>query len=204
MGGALSIFLVCWNISLAQASLHDYRVGFLMGFGGAGINTIREVDTTSVTVHRSEGPLIAAIFIDWLIYDSITLAIEDVQGFRLGPFSSGVSFYGLVCRWYFLGQAPSTPLPQQGESLLFVKRYSPYLGYTLGAAFANISRESDQVPSVTGSGVYYGLKAGFDYPLKPGRGLRAEIGYSTTFQSATAYPIIISEFLLGVGLYFNL
>jgi hypothetical protein len=80
----------------------------------------------------------------------------------------------------------------------------PFFGYSMGFAFANITRSGDQVASITDSGAYYGIRAGFDYPLAYGRAWRGEVSYNTTFSSGSNPPVILSEFAITAGFLFHL
>ncbi len=186
----------------AQAS--DWRLGASIGYGGAGLSSTANVDGTLTSVSRSEGPGMASVFVDELLTDYLDFSLEHIRGFRLGPFSSGVSFTGMAFRWYFWGPAPNGNPDTKTETTLFVRRYTPFVGLATGVALADISRTNDLVPRVTGSGAYIGIRLGADYPIRPGFGIRPQITTSTTFFSSVSPPTKLSEFALECGFYIYL
>ena len=90
----------------------------------------------------------------------------------------------------------------EGEKpLLLIRRFTPYVGGAVGAAMATIKRDNDLVPSIEGSGVYFGIRLGADYPLAPGIGIRPEFLYSTTIFQSPTLSSSLSEYSLGCGLF---
>ncbi len=197
------LFFISTFFCIHSAHASDWRVGALMGYGGTGISGTHTVNNVPVVVQRSEGPGVLTITVDTLISESTLISIEHSRGFRLGPFSSGVSFTGLGARWY-RGPAPSMSKPEGDTTMLFVKKYSFFAGVATGLAQGTIVRQNDQVDSVQGSGVYIGTKFGFDLPQTPSRLLRTELVYNTTFFSATTPPTTVSEFSLQFGMVWAL
>lgn len=179
-----------------------FLVGGALGFGGAGIKQTQVVDGKSIDAEKSEGPGVVSIFIENLLSDTSSFGFEHSRGFRLGPFSTGVSLTGMTHRFYLTGPAPYFPKIENGNNYIFSKQYVPYLGYGLGVATADVARSNDLTPSVTGSGVYLAFKGGMDYSMSPGKGMRYEIHYATTFMSAELPVTTVSEFALQVGWYF--
>lgn len=191
------LFTLSSNLN-AHAALNDYTFSIGGGIGGTGMQTTATIGSgatiSSTVVDRSEGPLMFGLSVEKLISDTMSVGLEDLQGVRMGPFSSGEQFVGGAVRWYFKGPAIQAMSESSTDTVLFLKRYSPFVGYSLGVAFANISRPSDQVPSVTGSGIYYGVRGGVDYSIRPGRFWRSEMTYATTMQSSSGPATILSEF----------
>lgn len=181
-----------------------YRIGAAIGYGGSGIMQAVTVEGTATVVERSEGPGMLAFFADRFISDYFSLGLEHSRGFSLAPFSMGSSFTGLAGRWYFWGPAATVASEAEGQTQLLVKRLTPFFGLAVGVAAAEIKRENDAVPSVSGSGAYTGLRIGADYPLAPGIGIRPEINFSSTFYQNPAAPATLSEFALQIGLYWFL
>ncbi len=182
------------------AASDTWRFGGGLGFGGTGITKQVKSGGGTRTVLRSEGPGMMHVFIDRLISDNWTLAFESSRGFRLGPFTSDMGFYGSSLRWHYVGPAPE-PLPKVENTQLMIKRWSPYTGFTTGIAAGSISRESDEVSTVSGSGIYFGLRNGVDILYRPDMGLRLEISYSSTFFQAKALPALLTEFSLWAGVF---
>lgn len=209
---AVIVFGFCLHSSMACAALNDWRWGFSFGFGGVGVsNTQALTDGTTGTVSRSEGPVVVSLFVDTLVSDNFGFMLEHSRGVNFLPFSTGVSFTGFVGRYYFLGPAPSMVAAPEGGSSLLIQRFVPYVGGAAGLAQANVQRDStDLAPLVSGSGVYFGFRAGADYAQGPGRGLRGELAYSTTAfskmfstTSSTSEPAQLDEFALRCSWYFN-
>ena len=88
----VALFLLCTAASQgARAS--DWRYGFSLGYGGAGISNKQTASSGEVQkVERSEGPLIVDVFVDRLITDSFGITFEHSRGVSLSPASTGVSF----------------------------------------------------------------------------------------------------------------
>jgi hypothetical protein len=187
------------------ASAHEWRIGGLLGYGGAGVITNQQIDPKSAptSISRAEGPGIFTLLIDDAVSDSLVFGFEHSRGFRLGPFSSGASFTGVAWRWYF-SPVPSIARPAEGESTVLIRRYAFYLGAATGVALADIYRENDLVAQTQGSGAYIGFRFGADCMLRPGVGVRYEILSSTTFYASGADAQTLSEFALQGGLFFLL
>lgn len=204
--GVLSVLvtatLAMTQVPAAQAGGSSrYRLGGSLGFGGSGVTQVATVNDQATIVERSEGPAVISLFADRLFSDYFSLGIEHTRGVNFAPFSMGSSFTGVAARWYFLGPASSVADTDGEKTLLLIKRFSPYAGGSVGAASATIERPNDLVPVIEGSGVYFGIRIGADYPLAPGIGIRPEFLYSTTiFQSATLASSL-SEYSLGCGLF---
>jgi hypothetical protein len=191
----------------------DWKFGVSLGWGGTGISKNVAIDEdgvpdpngrsptgeeSAVSVARKEGPGMLAVFAEKQLSDRFTFGLEHARGFRLGPFSSGVSFTGLSGRWYVFGPAPTIPADAGSETTLVIQRLALFVGLAAGVASGEANREDDLVQTLSGSGVYTGFRIGIDYPLAPGIGLRPEIAASSSLLS----PATVSEFALRVGLYF--
>lgn len=189
-------------ISSAEAkSSSRYRVGGSLGFGGSGVTQVASVNDQLTIVERSEGPAVVSFFADRLMSDFFSLGIEHTRGVNFAPFSMGSSFTGVAGRWYFLGPASSVAETEGEKPMLLVRRFSPYAGASVGAASATINRPNDLVPTVEGSGVYFGVRLGADYPLAPGIGIRPEFLFSTTIFQSPTLSSSLSEYSLGCGLF---
>lgn len=176
----------------------DFVFSAALGYGGTGIDQIVTVDSETTTAQRSEGPGMASLSLGYFINDTWLVEAQQIRGFVLGPFSSGVTFSGLSALWYFNGPAPIPPRGATSNVTVLVKRFTPFLGLMSGVASGTITRDNDLVPVVTGSGVYIGYRFGVDYPLARGVGLRPEIDSATTmFGSA-----ILSMFSAQCGIVF--
>lgn len=140
------------------------------------------------------------VFVETLWTDTRVVGLEHARGFRMGPFSSGVGFTTLYYKWHFMGPAPEV-FKSSDTSTLFIKRWSPYVGPSIGLASGRIKREGDEIPSVSSSGVAFGIRFGTDYLLRPNLGMRLEIsGSQTIFQSETL-PANMNQFSLWYGLF---
>ncbi len=182
----------------------NYRFGFAVGFFGIGVTA----DASGFTqVPRSEGPLVASVFVEMLLTDKISLGFEHYRGVSLAPFSTAASFTGLVSRYYFMGPAPSMVPLSDGQSSLFVKSWTPFAGISAGYAQATISRDNDQVPTVSGSAGYVGVTGGADYLLKPGVGIRPEVVIASSQVpaafSSVAQPPELTLLSIQCGMFFN-
>ncbi len=181
-----------------------WRAGGSVGFGGSGIMSVVQLDGASQIVERSEGPGIFMLFVDRFLSDYYNIAFEHSRGFSLGPFSMGSAFTGVALRYYFWGPGSTVPHVDGEETVLLVKRFTPYAGVATGVATADIKREGDLVPNVSGSGVFMGIRLGADYPMAAGWGIRPEITFSTTFYQSPTLPATLSESSIGCGIYFFL
>ena len=203
----VALFLLCTAASQgARAS--DWRYGFSLGYGGAGISNKQTASSGEVQkVERSEGPLIVDVFVDRLITDSFGITFEHSRGVSLSPASTGVSFTGLATHWYFLGPAPSM-VASESDSTVRVQRIIPFAGVAAGIAKANVTRDStDLFPVVSGTGTYFGMRLGADYSMGPGWGIRPQLVYSTTsftesFSNSDTPPTL-TEFSVQCGWFFT-
>lgn len=200
----LQVFLPVFN---SPAFAGDYRLSGGLGYGGTGITQTSTTNTAQGTVKRSEGPGIMMIGLERIMSDTITLSIDHMRGFRLGPYSSGVSFTGFAGRYYFQGPAPwgAKEIDTKKETTLLVKRFHPFAGMAAGIASGTIDRPGDAVPSVSASGIYVGIRVGADVPFTPtGIGLRPEIASSFTLLKGLVDPSSLSLFSVGCSFYFQL
>ncbi len=179
-----------------------YRYGGSLGFGYSGLQQAASVDGSSQVVERAEGPAAVGLFVETLYSDFWSLSLEHNRGINMAPFSMGSSFTGIAARYYYMGPIPAVGNVNPESTYLFVKRLAPFIGPAFGVAMADIRRENDKVANISGSGIYYGFRAGADYPLAPGRGLRPEFIYSTTFMQSPTLPSKVNEFALRLGLYY--
>ena len=201
-GFIVTVGLFLGSVSKADASEQSrYRFGGSLGFGGSGIATAVQLNESSQVVERSEGPGIFSLFVDRFLSDYYNIAIEHSRGFSLGPFSMGSSFTGVALRYYFWGPGSTVPHVDGEETVLLVKRFTPYAGIATGVATAEIKRENDLVPNVSGSGVFMGFRFGADYPMAAGWGIRPELTFSTTFYQSPTLPATLSESSIGCGIY---
>ena len=191
----------------AAAEASGFRLNLSLGYGGAGIARAAAPATPGVpavlAATRSEGPGTISLSIDYLFSDILSAGVEQSKGFRLGPFSSGMTFTGIFGRWYFLGPAPSVADASNnpgGETTIFVKKFSPFVGPAVGLGTGTITRTGDLIPDVSGSGIYFGYKLGADYPLARSVGIRPEIVYNTSLTGTDQ----ITEFSAQCGIYFFL
>lgn len=197
-----------WNIinyffsPLGFSKVAQWTYGASIGLGGTGIQSKVQVDGAETNVERAEGPGTISLFADRIYNDTWSIAIEHIRGFRLGPLSSGLSFTGVGAKWYFWSPIPTYSEVSPESTHLFIQQFSPFVGFTTGIASGSIKRTNDKITSVTGSGVYMGLRGGMDYLLKPGIGLRGESSLSTTFSYSEKPVTTITEFSLRIGIFF--
>lgn len=198
----LLILILGWVGSLAEAkTVSRFRLGGSIGFGGSGVTQVATVNDQLTIVERSEGPAVVSFFADRLMSDFFSLGIEHTRGVNFAPFSMGSSFTGFAARWYFWGPAASVGDTDGEQPLLLIRRFTPYAGGSVGAASATINRPNDLVPTIEGSGVYFGIRLGADYPLAPGIGIRPEFLYSTTIFQSPNLSSSLSEYSIGCGLF---
>jgi hypothetical protein len=197
----LLVFLLSFDAQSANS--RRYRAGGSVGFGGSGVTQVATVNEELQIVERSEGPAVISLFVDRLMSDYFSLGLEHTRGVNFAPFSIGSSFTGVTGRYYFWGPAASVAETEGTEALLLVRRFTPYAGVGVGAAMASIRRDNDLVPNIEGSGLYFGLRLGADYPLAPGIGIRPEFLYSTTIFQSPTLSSSLSEYSLGCGLFMN-
>ncbi len=199
----LSSFLLGVLLTLsAQEARAEYRLGATLGYGGAGIDSVNSISSTDVNVHRSDGPGMLGLSIEFLTSDTSSISVDHTRGIFISPFSSGVGFTGVTWRWFYTGKSPSVVASQNENSILIVTRRIPFLGLAAGIASGSIYRENDLVPSVSAGGVYTGFHAGYDYQTTPGRFTRIEALYASTPTSSGFVKTALSEFSLQIGMYF--
>ena len=214
-------FVLAGYLSIGtSARAGDFRFYGGLGLGGAGITktpsssastttstdttTSTSTDATSTSVQRNEGPGVITLGIEKILSHRYTLAFDHSRGFRLGPFSSGVSFTGFTTRYYF-DAVPWGAKETKGQPTIFVKRLFGYIGGGIGVATGTIERTNDLVPNVSASGVYLGIRFGYDIPLNQfGTGIRPELMLSQTIASSATDPSSLSLFFLGCQFYFQL
>ncbi len=185
-------------IAAAPAHASNFRLGVALGLGAAGIDTTATVSGTSTSVQRSEGPGTLGLSLDYMVNDQVSIALDHERGFRIGPFSSGVTFTGLTGRWFFKGPMPSVAQKSPEQSQLIIHRFIPFVGLGAGVAQGTISRTNDQVAEISASAVYFGYRIGAEYQLLPGLVLRPEIHHSFTMM----YPGQLSLLALQCGALF--
>jgi hypothetical protein len=197
-------FIILFALFASAAQAREYRIGASMGFGGTGIAKVVKVNGTSNAIERSEGPGVLSIFAETFYSDKIGLGVEHSRGFRLGPFTSGLTFTGLYGRYYFFGPAPQAINSEGTESTILYKRYAMFLGLSGGVGQGKVSRNADQVPNLSGSGVYMGIRLGADYPLGDRWGIRPELIYNTTFMESEVGAPSLTEFALQAAFYWSI
>jgi hypothetical protein len=201
----ISLLIFTTFLGFSENSLaSDFRLGATVGYGGAGITQQEEVQGVETTIQRADAPATFSFFLDYMISDSYSISLEHSRGVQFGPFSSGVSFTGLAGRWYFSSPPPTVAKAPYDETILLVKKFTPFFGLSIGLATGDISRAGDEVPSVSASGVYLGYRLGAEYPLSPGIGIRPEIVSQSTFSSSLLNPASLSFFAFQIGLFFYL
>lgn len=198
---------------LALASDHggDWRFWAAIGFGGTGINKNVAVDASGTPdpsgktpeegaetslVERSEGPGTFALGVEYLFSDHMSVSLEHARGYRIGPYSSGVSFSGLSLRWYFKEAAPTNGVTDPHASTILIKRFTPFAGLGMGIASGQIARDNDLVANLNGSGMYVGARLGADFPLAPEVIVRPELVSSNSITG----PAHMVEFTFRVAL----
>jgi hypothetical protein len=197
-------------ILLSGNSWAELRLGAAVGLGGAGITSLETVTSTDGTtseatnVSRSESPGALGFLIEKQFSEHIIGSIDHFRGFRLGPFSTGVSFTGLTVRWYFRDPPPSVPSAGEGErkTVHLFKSFSPSVALSSGLGTGSIKRDNDQVPVVSGSGIYMGIALGGDYQLDRGVIWRPEIRSYTTIASSALKPTTLKFFSLNCTFLF--
>ena len=180
-------FLCAFNLSAKE-----YRFGFAFGLGGAGMKTTGSEKLGVKAAEKSEEPGVFSIMVERLYNDSWAFGIDHSRGFRLGPFSSGLYFTGFNAKWYFYAPAPNLSKNDPNGTHLFVQNFSPFVGMGSGIAQGTIQRQNDQIPEISSSGVYLGIRAGVDFLIDPTYMIRPEFVYSSTFQSKEDPKISIS------------
>jgi hypothetical protein len=189
-------------IALAMPSLveaTEVRVGGSLGFGGAGISTSVLIDGVSTPASLAESPGTASIWAEMPILSAWTIGVEHSRGVSFGPISAGVSFTGITGKWYFLSPIPS--VAARDQSSVQIRQWSPYVGLSAGAAFASVARERSKVSLVEGSGAYFGLSGGVDYPLWSRWAIRPEFTSAFTLFSSVVVPTTITYFSIQCSIY---
>lgn len=199
----LLIILILFNPS-AQAfdwSLKGWTWSVSPGIGGTGIQKTVQQNGSQVDVSRGETPGMIGVEISKMTSDQWSFSIGHRRGFRLGPFSSGVGFTAVSWNWYYLG-APPMPISVEAESYVTEDGWAPYVGLSTGLAQGTISREADEVSSVTASGAFVGIRLGADYRYTPDLVLRPEIIGSQSFFNSSNLQSTLSEFGIMCGFVF--
>lgn len=181
----------------------DLIYGGFIGFGGSGIEKTVVVNSADHDISRSESPGMIGLSVEGFVADRWSLALSHRRGFRLGPFSSGVNFTGLIMRRYFYHSPPIIPNKNLTTSIT-VQTWAPFIGLGTGLAHASTNRDSDVVSNVSSSAIYLGLHVGFDYQINPKLILRPEIFTSASFMDVSETPSTIEEFGIVCGFHFKL
>ena len=202
------VLLLCY-FSIGANSAHAFewreRLTFSVGLGLGDTNISKDVNVqdTVQSASRSESPGLLQFAVEADISTKWTLAFRHNRGVRLSPFSSGISFTGLVVRRYFTEKRPYLP-PKNAKDSVTLMNWAPYVGLGSGIAVANTTRERDVVADVDSSGFYMGIHIGADYHMFPQFIFRPEIVYSTTLMDDSAQPATISEVGLMINLLFKI
>jgi|GEM_PF-2141078 len=200
--------LLTFQFALAQNAnafswKHDLVYGVMGGFGGSGVD--KDVKTEAgenITEQRSEQPGMFGLSIEGFVNDKWSLALSHRRGFKFGPFSTRVSFTGVIARRYF-GRAPFIPKKNLKNSATIMRRWAPFVGLGSGLATGTVVRENAVNESVSGSGVYMGIHLGADYHLSPNLILRPEFFTSGTFMNDSETPSTLNEYGLVCGFHFR-
>lgn len=196
------VILFCFPLVQRAEALNlkdDLMYGVFTGLGGTGVS--EDIMTTAgdtLTNDRSEEPLVFGFSVETHINEKWTLALSHRRGVKMGPFRSGVGFTGLTVRRYFLRPSSYLP-PKDSVNTATIQRWAPYIGLGGGIAIGSIKR--DEVGGgAKGSGVFFGIDIGVDYPLYPKLILRPRLFTSATFMDDSATPAVLQE--LGIGCSF--
>ncbi len=181
----------------------DFIYGGMIGYGGSGIDKEVIVETQTFDLSRAETPGMLGVSIETFIATKYSLAFSHRRGFRLGPFSSGVSFSGLILRRYFYNSPPIIPTGGLGSAIT-VQTWAPFIGLGTGLAIAKTKRETDVIQDVTSSQIYMGVHIGFDYQISPNLILRPEIFTSSSIVDVSDTPATLEEFGVVCGFHFRL
>jgi hypothetical protein len=194
-----SILLV--QLSCLFAAKASYKIGGVLGFGGAGITSDQEIQEQTITVSRSDNPIVINFWIEFDLSDSETIALGQLRGVSVAPFSTGVQFNGVTWRWFYPNLVPS--FKESSEfSTVMIGGFSPYVGLDLGLAQGTIARRNDLVSEVDASSVYYGLRAGVDRQIESGIVGRFELMSGMTFPTKGLVRNSLTAFSLGYGIYY--
>ena len=180
----------------------SYKVGGTIGFGGTGIVSDVDIQSTTVTVRRSDSPGVGAFFFEYDLSSDWSVAFTHTRGFALSPFSSGVAFTGVSWKWFYADPAPSFVGSPAGKSTLLLTQLSPYVGPEIGHASGVIHRQNDLVEEINASAVFFGLRAGVDYQSRPNWVTRIEFSSAMTPPSSGFVKSSLSEFAISYGLHF--
>ncbi len=191
------------NSAQAMRFKPDFIYGGLFGYGGSGIDKTVIVAGESFDLSRAETPGMFGLSIETFIAPKYSLALGHRRGFRLGPFTSGVSFTGFTLRRYFYNPPPVIPNSKLGSSVT-MQTWAPFIGLGSGIAMAKTERETDVVADVTSSQIYFGIHIGFDYQITPQLILRPEIFTSSSFIDVSDTPATLEEFGVVCGFHFRL
>ena len=172
--------------------------GYSAGLGGTGITKTVNTNGSNVDVSRGETPGMFGLEISKMTSDTWRLSFSHRRGFRLGPFSSGVGFTAVSWNWYYMG-TPPLPVSAQAENYVTEDTWEPFLGFSTGLAQGTITRDGDEVASVTSSGAIIGIRVGADYRSTPNLVYRPEIIGSQTFFNSSSKESSLSEFGLMWG-----
>lgn len=181
----------------------DFIYGGMFGFGGSGIDKEIIFEGRSFDLSRAETPGMFGLSVESFIAPKYSLALSHRRGFRLGPFTSGVSFSGLILRRYFYNPPPIIPSLKLGSAIT-MQTWAPFIGLGTGLAIAKTQRDTDVVPNVTSSQIYFGLHVGFDYQISPNLILRPEIFTSSSIIDVSDTPATLEEFGIVCGFHFRL
>lgn len=197
-------FLILFFASTSEAVSFRKDLAYSIS-GGLGDYTINKdvfIQDTVQKATRSESPGVLQLSVELNLNDKMSLALRHSRGFRIGPFSTGVSFTGLVYRYYF-GRKPYLSSPEESNSVTFMN-WALFVGGGAGYANANTSREREILKDISSSGMYFGFHVGADYHMYSNFIFRPEIVYSTTLFDDTEQPAKISEMALILGIVFKL
>jgi hypothetical protein len=181
----------------------DFVYGGFIGFGGSGIDKTVVVEGQDFPISRSESPGMMGLSIETFLSNNYSLALSHRRGFRLGPYTSGVSFTGLILRRYFYHQAPI--IPSKGLSTaITMQTWAPFIGLGTGLAQASTTRDEDVIVRVSSDAVYFGIHIGVDYQINPNLILRPEFFTSSSLMDVSSTPATIKEYGLVCGFHFKL
>lgn len=194
----LSLTLLFSLLTAGQAHAWDqWYLGLRGGFGGVGFEKTIELNGVDNVVNRSEAPGVFGISLETLMNDKWAFSIEHRRGFALGPFTMGMGVTDVAWRWYYMGLA-RMPVHTFGSDTIFKQGWSAYVGPSVGVASGTISREGQEFPEESASGVTFGIRIGADYQYKSWMVLRPEIASSTSIMSSSIKPVTVSDFAIGV------
>jgi hypothetical protein len=204
-----NLIIITFGIFLFSNPAHalrfkpDFIYGGMFGYGGSGIEKTVIVENSNFDLSRAETPGMFGVSIETFIAPKYSLALGHRRGFRLGPFSSGVSFTGFTLRRYFYNSPPIIPHSKLGSSIT-MQTWAPFIGLGTGLAVAKTERETDVIPNVTSSQIYFGIHIGFDYQISPNLILRPEIFTSSSVIDVSDTPATLEEFGVVCGFHFRL